>query len=265
MFRVAAPRILNPLRLGAGLRFNSTGSLFNEVSSAPAAPQPVENETTEKITTPEQDAKLQAYLHPAPFLAVESLVSPLKRELYNMNVKKNGFFINNQIMKLDGAEYKLCLSRQEIEALEPSVYLRSYRIKSSVKKTNIVLRALKNMPLKKAITQLHFLQKKVARPLAELLERGVDDAKKMGYNPNDLYVAESWVHTDGNWQKRPEFKGRGRSGVILHRYVSVRFLLKSKQTLNRLKFEKEQKLLKRPVWNNITKTKLIGDSGQYKW
>ncbi|KAH3660084.1 hypothetical protein OGAPHI_007289 [Ogataea philodendri] len=264
MFRLARASILSRSGLGLNasrVRYNSSGSLFNEVTKVPTTPEPVQSSTPEKITSPEQDTRLQEYLNPEPFLATKSLVSPLKSQLFNENVKKNGFFINDEIMKLGDESYKLHLTRDEIQALEPSVYLRSWRIKSSVKKTNIVLRALKDMPLKKAITQLHFLQKKVARPLAEMLERGVEDAKKMGYDPNKLYISESWVHTDGQWVKRPDFKGRGRSGIFLHRYVSVRFLLKSEQTQKRLAYESEQRLLRKPVWNNLTKTKIIAGSG----
>ena len=216
---------------------------------------------------PKDDKKLQEYLHPKPYKTVNSLLSPLKRRLYLDNVKKNGFFKNGDRIKLpDGSVYSMKLTREVIEALEPSIYLRSWRMKSSVKKTNPVLRALKNLPLKKAITQLHFMQKKVARELAEMLERGLKDAESMKYDPNKIYVAESWVHFDGSPLKRVECKGRGRSGIIVQRFVSVRFLLKTNQTLKRLKYEENARKNNKPVKSFLTGQSLRGPvSPFYKW
>ncbi|GME89965.1 unnamed protein product [[Candida] boidinii] len=225
------------------------------------------NEDAIKYVLPENDSKLQKHLNQKPYKTVNSLLSPLKRKLYLENIKKNGFFINNEIIKLqDGSKYKLTLQKEEIEALEPSIYLRSFRIKSSVKKTNIVLRALKNLPLKKAITQLHFMHKKISRELVEMLEKGLEDAKLMNYNPNDIYISESWVCTDGRWQRRVECKGRGRTGIITHRYVNVRFLLKTNQTLKRLEFENNKRETNKKVNCNLTKEKIRGPAaGFYKW
>ncbi|GME92838.1 hypothetical protein B5S31_g653 [[Candida] boidinii] len=225
------------------------------------------NEDAIKYVLPENDSKLQKHLNQKPYKTVNSLLSPLKRKLYLENIKKNGFFINNEIIKLqDGSKYKLTLKKEEIEALEPSIYLRSFRIKSSVKKTNIVLRALKNLPLKKAITQLHFMHKKISRELVEMLEKGLEDAKLMNYNPNDIYISESWVCTDGRWQRRVECKGRGRTGIITHRYVNVRFLLKTNQTLKRLEFENNKREINKKIDCNLTKEKIRGPAaGFYKW
>lgn len=216
---------------------------------------------------PENDEKLQEYLNPKPYLTVESLLTPLKREIYHANVAKNGFFKNKDLVKLkDGASYTLNLTQQQIEALEPSVYLRSWRIKSSVKKTNIVLRALKNLPLKKAITQLHFMEKKVARDLVEMLERGVKDAEKMNYDPNDLYISESWVHTDGHWLKRVDCKGRGRAGIFTFKWVSVRFLLKTSQTKKRLAYLAAERDANKKVSCAVSKGKVKGNApGFYRW
>lgn len=216
---------------------------------------------------PEQDQKLQEFLNPKPYLTVDTLLTPLKKEIYVANVAKNGFFKNMDLVKLkDGASYTLNLTQQQIEALEPSVYLRSWRIKSSVKKTNIVLRALKDLPVKKAITQLHFMEKKVARELVEMLERGVKDAEKMNYNPDDLYISESWVHTDGHWLKRVDCKGRGRAGVFTFKWVSVRFLLKTSQTTKRLAHLAAERDANKKVFCAVSKGKIRGNApGFYRW
>lgn len=216
---------------------------------------------------PEADEKLQNFLNPTPYLTVNALLTPLKRDIYKENVRVNGFFKNNDTVTLkDGNSYTLNLNSKEIEALEPSIFLRSWRIKSSVKKTNIVLRALKDLPLKKAITQLHFMEKKVARDLVEMLERGMKDAEKMKYDVDDLYISESWVHTDGNWMKRVDCKGRGRAGVMTYKWVSVRFLLKTSQTKKRLAYLEKQRNQNKTVSSFVSQGKIRGGApGYYKW
>jgi ribosomal protein L22 len=220
-----------------------------------------------QYVAPSRDEKLQEFLNPKPYLTVNSLLTPLKRDIYLANVKRNGFFKNAELTKLkDGASYTLDLNQKEIEALEPSIYLRSWRIKASIKKTNIVLRALKDLPLKKAITQLHFMQKKVARDLVEMLERGVKDAERMNYNVDDLYIAESWVHTDGHWMKRVDCKGRGRAGIFTFKWVSVRFLLKTSQTKKRLEYLAKKREVQKNVGSFITTGKVRGNApGFYRW
>ncbi|GMG18286.1 unnamed protein product [[Candida] boidinii] len=99
-----------------------------------------------------------------------------------------------------------------------------------------------------------------------MLEKGLEDAKLMNYNPNDIYISESWVCTDGRWQRRVECKGRGRTGIITHRYVNVRFLLKTNQTLKRLEFENNKRETNKKVNCNLTKEKIRGPAaGFYKW
>lgn len=246
---------------------NDKSNIINNTGLAAADQESDADPSTIQYTEPENDEKLQNFLNPSPYFTVDSLLTPLKREIYNANVKKNGFFKNKDLTKLkDGNSYTLNLSLKEIEALEPSIYLRSWRIKYSIKKTNIVLRALKNLPLKKAITQLHFMEKKVSRDLVEMLERGVKDAEKMNYNVDDLYIAESWVHTDGNWVKRVDCKGRGRSGIYTFKWVSVRFLLKTNQTKNRLAYIAQQRELNRKTPPVISAGKIRGNApGFYRW
>lgn len=249
----------------------TAGSVFGDLSSAQKAPEtapkqpPAEDIKPENVTI-ENDVQLQEYLNPKPILSKDSLLSPLKKQLYQLNVAKNGFFKNGTPLKLNGDQYEMKLSREEIEALEPSVLLRSWRIKSSVKKTNIVLRALKGLPLKKAITQCHFMEKKVSNEIAEMLQRGVKDAEAMNYDVNKLYVDQLWVHTDGQWVRRVEWKGRGRMGVLTHRYVSIRILLKSEQTTKRIKFEENKREMNKKVENKVNLGKIKGSlPGFYRW
>lgn len=267
---------LNPANFARFMATKPVDSLFSDLTKS-AENQKVSNNNVAvaeesdagsiQYVEPEKDEKLQKFLNPDPFLTVNALLTPLKRDIYNENVRLNGFFKNNATVTLkDGNSYTLNLSQKEVESLEPSIYLRSWRIKSSVKKTNIVLRALKDLPLKKAITQLHFMEKKVARDLVEMLERGLKDAEKMKYNVDDLYISESWVHTDGNWMKRVDCKGRGRAGVMTFKWVSVRFLLKTGQTNKRLAYLTKKRTENKDVRSFVSQGKIRGGApGFYRW
>lgn len=221
----------------------------------------IENDTLlqKHIQRQQQPEKLAPYL----------LLSPFKRKLYLLNCKMNGFYKSNSILRLPGTsnEYKLNLSRREIEVLEPSVYVKSYRIKSSLKKATLLLRLLNGLDVKKALTQCHFSKKKIARDVAEVLERGIEDGQKLGLDPDDLYIAQIWTGSDGTWAKRLEFKGRGRMGRIEHPYVHVRCILKTKSiTKSRIAYEAQLKGLKRKPWIQLADKPVRGvPGGAYKW
>ncbi|QLL32571.1 hypothetical protein HG536_0D00930 [Torulaspora globosa] len=225
----------------------------------------------ESITV-ESDKLLQRYIQQqqqpeklAPYL----LLSPLKRELYLANCKINGFYKPDTVVSLPGSKekYKLALTRREVEALEPSVYVKSYRIKSSMKKATVLLRLLSGLDVKKALTQCHFSQKKIAQDVAELLQRGIQDGQKLGLDPDDLYIAQIWTGSDGWWMKRVDWKARGRVGTIQHPYVHVRCILKTKSvTKRRLAYEAEEKERRRKPWIQLADKPVRGAAGGfYKW
>ena len=202
--------------------------------------------------------------------ASQLLLSPLKRQLYEANCTANGgFYKADTVVTLPNSneKYKLHLSKEEIEVLEPSVYLKSYRIKSSMKKATIFLRILRGLDLKDAINQCHFSPKGIATEVGELLERGIEDSKTLGLDPNDMYIAQIWTGSDGNWSRQIEFKGRGRLGILTHRYVHVRCILKCKSiTKRRLKYEQQVKDQKRKPWIQLGKEPVRGSpGGVYKW
>ncbi|QLQ79447.1 hypothetical protein HG537_0C00940 [Torulaspora globosa] len=225
----------------------------------------------ESITV-ENDKLLQRYIQEqqqpeklAPYL----VLSPLKRELYLANCKINGFYKPDTIVSLPGSKekYKLELTRKEIEALEPSVYVKSYRIKSSMKKATVLLRLLGGLDVKKALTQCHFSKKKIAQDVAELLQRGIQDGQKLGLDPDDLYIAQIWTGSDGYWRKRVDWKARGRVGTIQHPYVHVRCILKTKSvTERRLAYEANEKEQRRKPWIQLADKPVRGvPGGFYKW
>ena len=173
------------------------------------------------------------------------LLTPLKRQIYELNCGKNGgFYKKNTVVALPetNGRYKLHLIREEIQTLEPSICSHSYRIKSTMKKATKFLRMFKGVYLKKGITQYHFAKKAIGREVGNLLERGIVDTKTLGLNANDLYIAEIWTGSDDTCTKRIDIKGRDRMGIIKHRYIHIKCILESKQiTLKRLEYEKRLK------------------------
>lgn len=235
----------------------NNGSIFGQISkpqiqeetASPATPSTASTENVGKDIHPKDDVELQKFLQEAAErdqITVDKFVTPLKQKLFQLNVQKNGFFKNNEIIKdgETGKTYKLALTPREIEILEPSIYLHSLRIKSSVKKATPVNRFVRGYNVKTAINQLHFNPKKIATELEKLLKQGLEQSKIKGYNEDELFIQEVWAGSDGGTIKRADIKGRGRTGVLHHRYIHLKAILKTQQTLQRLKWEKDQQQFK---------------------
>lgn len=282
--------------IGKCLRFNSTSrSIFSElepvtkpttnqgngelsladrVTSLQATEDGADAANEKKPVSVSDDKPLLEYIAKKQGIvskpATEQYLSPLKRQLYELNCEINGgFYKKDTILKLPNSktQYKLNLTRDEIETLEPSVYLKSYRIKSSLKKATVFLRLLRGMDLNRAITQCHFARKKIAYNVAELLQRGVEDAQTLGLKPQDLFISQIWVGSDGQWNKRVDIKARTRFGIIRHPFVHVRCILKSKSvTLKRLEYEAQEKQRRAKPWVQLADEPIRGVTGNvYKW
>ncbi|RLV96356.1 54S ribosomal protein L22 mitochondrial [Spathaspora sp. JA1] len=199
-------------------------------------------------------------------ISIEKYITPLKLKLFNKVVEKHGFFKNSQVIQHDGKTYKLTLTPKEIELLEPSVYLESTRIKSSMKKATQVNRFVRGFNVKTAINQLHFNPKKMSTELEKLLKQGLEQSKKLGLNEDGMFIHSLWTGSDGDWPWRPDIKGRGRSGIILHRYIHLKCVLKSEQTKKRLDWEKQQKQrAKKPKMFLVNEPLNFSVRPWYKW
>lgn len=250
-----APRLAPRPTVGMARQFHGgfalrNESFFGEVTKNDESR--VQETNTEQVDssniTPATDKALQEkYMEEARAeqISAEKYISPLKRKLFDLNVAQHGFFKNHQILRDPdaGKAYKLSLTAEEIEALEPSIYLKSYRIKSSTKKATVVNRLVRGYTVKSAINQLHFNPKKMATELERLLKRGLEQARKLNYDEDQLYIHALWVGSDGNWQKRVDPKARGRTGIISHSYVHLRAVLRTDLTTKRLRWEKDQAFL----------------------
>ncbi|KAH3681798.1 hypothetical protein WICPIJ_007237 [Wickerhamomyces pijperi] len=260
----------------SAIRANQSGSLFGDITQVTESPkqkgdfsdslQTVNEKFDINKVTIENDEKLQQYIGHKPTSAVDKLLTPLKKQLYQLNVNQNGFFKNNQIVTMDGEQYKLKLTQEEIDVLEPSLYVKSYRIKGSVKKATVFLRFIRNMNVKQAITQGQFHSKKIGREVSKLLSDSLKTAPELKLNPDQLYISQIWSGSDGTFVKRVDPKGRGRTGIIHHPYIHVRVILKTPVTLKRLAWEREQKEELRKPRVQLHDEKLrFKVEGHYKW
>lgn len=223
-------------------------SLFGDVTQTTTVAETKEEVATPEQITPATDSKLQEYyLEEAKKEQVvsEKYISPMKRRLFERNVAQNGFFKNNQVIEDSetGRTYKMTLTTEEIDILEPTIYLQSLRLKSSMKKATVVNRFVRGYNVKNAINQLHFNPKKMATELEKLLKRGLEQAREQGYPEDSLYIQALWTGSDGKWVKRADIKGRGRTGILEHPYVHLKAILKTEQTKMRLEWEQKQKEL----------------------
>lgn len=225
---------------------SASGSLFGEVTEGKdVAAQPAEPVLEAADVTPQNDAKLQEYYAEEGKknqIVSEKYISPLKKRLFELNVAQHGFFKNNHLVadSESGKNYQVSLTSEEIDMLEPTIYLQSYRIKSSMKKATVVNRFVRGSNVKNAINQLHFNPKKMSTELERLLKRGLEQARELGYNEDELYIQALWTGSDGGWVKRADIKGRGRTGIIEHPYIHLKAILKTDQTKQRLQWEKAQ-------------------------
>lgn len=241
-----APLLTRPLHTQLRL---FAGNLFGDITKAdPSTQQQVQqeakSETANTDVLPKDDEVLQKH-HMTEALQQQitpaKYVSPLKRALFDANVAANGFFKNGTTVTHEGQSYKFNLTPAEIDILEPSIYLQSFRIKSSTKKATQVNRFVRGFNVKTAINQLHFNPKKMSTELEKLLKTGLVQAREMGLNEDKIYIEQLWTGSDGEWRKRPDCKGRGRAGIMEHPYIHVKAVLRSELTTRRLRWEAAQK------------------------
>lgn len=228
----------------------STGSLFGDVTTTgqnqnqqeqPQVPDGGQTPSDSASVNGKQEWKkymedpyIKSLMNPDGKSAAEAHLSPLKRRLYEQVCALNGgAYVNRQMVELDGKKYMLDLTREEQLALEPSMYIQSYDIKSSLKKTFPHIRFLRKMDLLDAITQCHFQAKKIFGPIGAMFERAKKDCVKLGFKPEDLYIDQVWVGKEPRVLKRVDFKGRGRTGLIEHKWVHVKAILRPKSHRDR--------------------------------
>ncbi|KAK9465691.1 hypothetical protein V1512DRAFT_240974 [Lipomyces arxii] len=205
----------------------------------------VEAETQLSIKKPEDDEMLMSKIKPKAVPALSAYMGRLRQAVYlRQNTGKEDPLIQ-------GRQFKLRLSPKEQQLLEPSVWVKSYTQKGSVKKVTPFLRSLRGMTIQKAIAHCHFNSKAIARDTEKLLYRALDEAKELGLRSQGLYIAQCWSGKEARAQaviaKMPDYKGRGRQGVLSRQEHHVQIVLKTLETKKRIAAEKEAKLRRKAV------------------
>ena len=66
----------------------------------------------------------------------------------------------------------------------------------------------------------------------------------------DIYVAQAWVNR-GKYEKKPEYRARGRINVLRSPHTSITLLLKEEKTRKREQVEKEIKVIRKRIGKNL--------------
>lgn len=115
--------------------------------------------------------------------------------------------------------------RKRIERLR--TYIGTEKdIRHSPWRMNLVCQFAAGQTVPDALMQLDFCRKRFAPLVKELIEKTVQEAaEKGGLHPTQLEVAECFA-THGTHLKRMKVMGRGRTGIMHHRYTHVRLVLR---------------------------------------
>lgn len=115
--------------------------------------------------------------------------------------------------------------RRRVERLR--TYVGTERdIRHSPWRMNLVCQFAAGQTVNDALTQLDFCRKRMAPLVKQLIEKTVQEAaEKGGLHPTQLEVAECFA-THGTHLKRMKIMGRGRTGIMHHRYTHVRLVLR---------------------------------------
>ncbi|CRK37024.1 hypothetical protein BN1708_007279 [Verticillium longisporum] len=170
-------------------------------------------------------------------------------------------------------------------------------LETSTKKLVMLARQIQGKTLQDALTQMTYSKKKMAREVKFQLEEARDFAvvsRGMGLgkagaasggdkdaavikvktkdgqslkitDPSSLYVAEAWVNKGPSRNRRIEFKGRGRTGVIISPSTGISVVLKEEKTRIREHNERVAKEAKRKPWVHLPNRPVTAQRPYYSW
>lgn len=94
-------------------------------------------------------------------------------------------------------------------------------IRSSARKLNLVAQTIRGKKAEKAVAELSFSKKRIAKVVLELLQSAISNAENNhNLNIDKLVVSEAYVGK-GIVMKRMNARGRGRSARILKPFSSM--------------------------------------------
>ena len=94
-------------------------------------------------------------------------------------------------------------------------------IRTSPRKLNLVAQSIRGMGVEKAVAELSFSKKRIAKVALELLQSAISNAENNhNLNIDKLVVSEAYVGK-GIVMKRMHARGRGRSARVLKPFSSM--------------------------------------------
>ena len=129
------------------------------------------------------------------------------------------------LLKPSTRKLKPRIIRKRLEVLK-TYEGKEKNIRTSPWRLALVCRHVAGMPLQEALTQLAFLNKRQAPLVQKVLKRTSNLADiRDGLQMSQLEVAECFS-TKGSHLKRMKFHGRGRMGIMHHKFAHMRVVLR---------------------------------------
>jgi len=102
-------------------------------------------------------------------------------------------------------------------------------VRSSAQKLNLVAASIRGKEASKALTQLRFEKRRVAREVYKVLQAAVANAENNhGLDVDRLYVAEAWTGRSFV-MKRFHARGRGKSSGIEKAFSNLTIVVKQRE------------------------------------
>ncbi|KAL2756091.1 hypothetical protein ACRALDRAFT_1081907 [Sodiomyces alcalophilus JCM 7366] len=227
---------------------------------------------------------------PVPPEAIAWRLDPDPRSRIRWERKKVIQMVRRHTAAEEPSEYSRRTAR--IAASERQLTHRSPFLETSVKKLVMLARQIQGKTLEDALVQMQYSKKKMAAEVKFHLEEARDIAivsRGMGLgnvngstttpikiktkdgaslkvdNPTNLYVAQAWVNKGTPRQRRVEFKGRGKQGLIVSPSTSISVILKEERTRIREYNERVTKEASRKPWVHLPNRPVTAQRPYYSW
>ncbi|KAM0277310.1 hypothetical protein ACHAQH_005901 [Verticillium albo-atrum] len=251
----------------------------------------VEAATSDSLARPGAEAARSRQATPSEAAAWR--VDPDPRSRVRWERKKVIQMVQRQTASSEPSDYERRVER--IRLTERHMTHKSPFLETSTKKLVMLARQIQGKTLQDALTQMTYSKKKMAREVKFHLEEARDFAvvsRGMGLaragaaagekdavvkiktkdgqslkvtDPSSLYVAEAWVNKGPSRNRRIEFKGRGRTGLIISPSTGISVVLKEEKTRIREHNERVAKEAKRKPWVHLPNRPVTAQRPYYSW
>ncbi|KAM0333988.1 hypothetical protein ACHAQA_001008 [Verticillium albo-atrum] len=244
--------------------------------------------------TPDADARRR---QATPAEAAAWRVDPDPRSRVRWERKKVIQMVQRQTADKELSEYDRRVER--IALTERQMTHKSPFLETSTKKLVMLARQIQGKTLQDALLQMTYSKKKMATEVKFHLEEARDFAivsRGMGLgktspdaaaasdkaataikvktkdgqslkitDPSSMYIAQAWVNKGPSRNRRIEFKGRGRTGVIISPSTGISVILKEEKTRIREHNERVAKEAKRKPWVHLPNRPVTAQRPYYSW